>query len=482
MVESLEQEYGDGEFRSRAPWLPSTHRLAATHGETSPDAAVLSPTGWPRPWMVPGVCDPLPPDAKRFQWQGDEDHWVNGVITDAHLRSLMLDGDPLTTAMRVARPMSPTDKERSATRRLGCQVGAGDESACSCLCARYDPVLVVPLSLVDKIELNNDLRPTARKLLNEANVGASLRRGGLERGDIFLEAHEKRYPGLPLAHRVCFKVRREKLLWLEESAGIYLTDTVMEQVEKSEYEINVKMLPDLKKWIERYRSVKLTRRGEAARKQALDINQDLEALEEKRSASPGGSSFGAPKYLDPDVHAFKAVRDGPPRAIIVCRCGHAEVWHEKPPAFCGLCSPSGAASRVSTPSTAATATARLGDTASLLPPGPEHLTKTLVPSGTFPMVADRGKPRPPSRCRSEATISGGRLLLRKAGAASLQSAGGSAGSGGGRAASPGTPASAEPKKRNKERRSQTGTANVSATPSAPKGPPPSSKPSSPSRG
>jgi len=344
----------------------------------------------------------------------------------------MLNGDPETTAMRVARPMSPTDVARSASRRLSCQVGSGDESSCPCLCPGYDPVLVVPLSLVDKIELNNDVRPTANRLVSEANIGASLRRAGLERNDLILEAFEKQFRGLPPSHRIRFRVRNEKRLWLMESAGIYLAHSVEQQLEKSEFELNQKMLPDLKKWVERYRSVKLTRCGEAARKFAEDANHDADMLKASMQDSSGtGDASGAFGWRDPETAAAKAILSGPARPVILCRCGHAEVWHEKPlesnrPGS----SPHdvAVASRASTPKASAAALAAPPRTApplALRPPGPESLTRTLPPQGPlFPMVADKGRPRPPSRSRSEPSVSGGRLLLRKAGAASLRSNGG----------------------------------------------------------
>mmetsp|Transcript_63538 Transcript_63538/g.160313 ORF Transcript_63538/g.160313 Transcript_63538/m.160313 type:complete len:457 (+) Transcript_63538:102-1472(+) len=422
--QSEAQDFDRGEFRSRAPWLPSTHRLAATqegghhrlHREASP-CSVLSPSGWPRPPSIEGLFDPLPDDAKRFVWENDDGTWVNGTLADRYLRNLMLHGEPETTAMRVARPMSPTDIARSSARRGRCQVGHGSESACGCLCPGYDPVIAVPLSLVDKIELNNDVRPIANQIVSEANIGASLRRAGLERDDIVLEAFEKQYPRLPLCHRVRFRAREEKRLWLRESAGLYLADSVEEQVEKSEFELNVKMLPDLRKWLERYRSVKLTRLGDAARQFAKDCNLDAERLQDSMQDSPGRQdSSSGPKFIDPDVAVAKAYIAGPARPVMLCRCGHAEVFHEKPQDRLG--SPQGIVGQAKVSGTAGSLTMP-----AVLPPGPDSLMKTLPAQGpaVFSMIADKGKPQPPPRSRSEPSISGGRLLLRAAGQRAVDS-------------------------------------------------------------
>mmetsp|Transcript_83431 Transcript_83431/g.234610 ORF Transcript_83431/g.234610 Transcript_83431/m.234610 type:complete len:633 (+) Transcript_83431:104-2002(+) len=473
-------------FRAHAPWVPSTHSCSAMHGTGQAQAkwthglhdsvsrgAICQPSGWPAAHGVEGLFDQHPEGAKRFEVWDKEDgaNWVNGELADGYLRKLMLKGDPVTTAMKVARPQSPTDHSRNADRRLCCSVGHGPGDNNGCLCLMYDPSLTLPLTLADKIEINNDIRPTAMRIIEESNIGASLRRAGVERGDVELDYIEKpAIRDIPKSHRLRFRVRQERREWLQESAGYYLWKSVEEQLELTEYEINFRMLPDLKKWLDKFRAIKIQRLRDVARKFQEEVNGDAEWL---ASQTKGGTGESAqPKgWQDPEVAAMLAARLGPHKPLLLCRCGHAEVWHAKPPCFQDAIGPFGASmvfgsasgsrplslsaerhaatptsptrspgsrsspvSRSSPLSPVSLASSSMRSTgawagtgaypkvAPLRPLGPETLMKGLPVIEVFLMIADTGKPKPPTRVRSEPSISGGRLVL--AGASTLLSSSG----------------------------------------------------------
>lgn len=403
--------YLSQEYRPQAPWSPSTAagQLAATDTRFGgwrkevASGAVLQPNGWPAPYSIDGVFDPLPADAKRFIWESDDGIWVNGDLADGYLRKLMLKGSAPTTAMRIARPPSEAEAARALPRRCACQVNAGAiEQTSGCLCKRYDPMLVVPLSLIDKIELNNELRPTVKKLVAESNIGATLRRAGLERADIAMDVMFKRMANVQ-GHRIRFQVRQEKKMALLESGGESLAAGIEERLERAEFELNSKMLFDLKDWCDRYRSLKNTRRCENARRQVLEAAHDAVAgkgRQDDAEVDPG--------ELVPQIAAAhrSAALAGPYRCLMTCRCGHAEVWHEKP------------LTEASTPKQALSASA----SAPLLkPPGPATLMRDLpAQEPIFPMVAEPPVRRAPTRQMPEPSISGGKLLLQKAGVQALK--------------------------------------------------------------
>jgi len=267
-------------------------------------------------------------------------------------------------------------------RRLSCQMNISkSRTACNCMCEKYSPVLFVPFSVLDEIGLKNELRPVAEMLCAEANVGASLRRAGLQRGDLFFEAIEKWCPKMPKSHRVRFAIRPEKVSALLEEAGPQLMTDVSRTLERAEYEVNVKMLADLKRWLEKYRSIQARNR---------------------------------PKMRDEEASPPEPKHRGPAKISLCCSCGHAEMWHVKPVSeayAAGKEVVDAGASMESLPRRMATSTC-------LMQRVPINIAKRLPLQESFPMIAGAAKPQAPRRVHSDPMICSGSLWMT--GAATLE--------------------------------------------------------------
>lgn len=441
-----------GYYRRQCPWTSSTNRflsqpprnLATTVDKYAEDHGhlywgprseklnrTLAPTGWPAAHCIEGLFDPLPHEAetaaalataalaadkaevekkkkqhkaKSHVWEADDGYWVNGTIADAYLRKMKADGEPQTTAERMAASPTTGELERAMPRRGCCTVDCGSIAhSTGCMCPAFSPVLNVPLNLVDKIELNNDVRPTAKLLLAEANVGAALRRAGLSRGDIMLEAVYK--PQKPALHRVRFAVREDKRLALFESGGDACEAGVERRLERTEYEVNMVMLPHLKDWCNKYRYMKITRRNEKARQTALDELLDMEnggkgdGVDDTSDGDEEAQALKEAKKTEAHVkkHHNRVKATHPDRVLVICRCGHSEVWHQKPEAEQAAdCAAKQRAISSSVPA--------------LMAPGPDRLFKEIpAAEPRFEMMSEPPRRQPPARNLSEPCISGGKL-------------------------------------------------------------------------
>jgi len=371
------------EPQQRVPWIPSTSPLASASNRCLSGQVfnTMVPSGWPEAYAISGLFDPPPSDAPRFIWETDDSLWVHGALADGYLRKMMAKGSPYTQASRVASPMSPEEAGRCAVRRLSCQmnISKSKTTACNCMCEKYSPVLFVPFSILDEIEVKNQLRPAAALLCAEANIGASLRRAGLQRADLTFEAIEKQCAKMPKSHRIRFAIRPEKVSALLEEAGSRLMTDVSRTLERAEYEVNMKTLGDLKKWVDKYRSIKA--RG-------ITDTRDDEAPSSLEMKCPG---------LE--------------RTLLCCQCGHAEMWHLKP-----IDDVLERVHKDSVPPMAATQTlppsSRSGRPAAskcLVHRVPVNIANRMPLQESFPMITGAPKPRAPRRVHSDPMICSGSL-------------------------------------------------------------------------
>lgn len=317
-----------------------------------------------------------------FGWEKNHKVWVMGDICGNILQQMDDTGFGLRS--EGSSPLNRTISQGLARdfvrSRSYCQAPAWLNGGCKCECKQYDPQLVLPLSMINKLEIAMDVETAARSLLEQADNFLFTPATGFEEheplrsSDFIVHVEEiakpppevmrerrastaqggrrasmrpsvigvggpqsQSAPSGPSAaffdgmagHLVCFQLRSGK-----HNSG----KTRQERSENARNEVlvaevNEKLLPHLLRFCEEYRAVKVGQLVEARR-------------EEEGDRSPTGASkkaWIAPKCTRNSIWIEKPwfVREEeekkaathPDVAIerprMLCRCGHADLWHHR---------------------------------------------------------------------------------------------------------------------------------------------------------
>ncbi|CAE8619951.1 unnamed protein product [Polarella glacialis] len=265
-------------------------------------------------------------EKERFLWSADDDAHVMGPIGDALLRKLRARGYPATQSEDVQKhhemtlsPMSPTAWRRRSCKALGS------------VCQRHEPVICLPVSLMSNLELATDLKAAARSLLVEHGPEIV---PTIMSDDLFLDVEEPAPNGAPLfqdpgsVHIAAYRLRPQRQATEMDAAGTAGSQAAAARMSRLEYAANLRLLPLLSNWCDKYRSVKAVFAAEKARHEA-----EVFVLARMKRAEAMKRSLTLPIGSENDVKAAgaKASAEASSKvafAVEVCRCGYAEVWHE----------------------------------------------------------------------------------------------------------------------------------------------------------
>jgi len=263
--------------------------------------------------------------------------------------------------------------------RLECQSAGWMNGGDACSCDYYDPHLLLPLTSFSKIEMARDIQVAARQMLNECDIKDENNRA--VRGQDFVVVIEdlprpsnapgspkKRMPGMPYAGNdglptlggstLCCRMKRGQHLRSSvaeaDESGIVTRESLSKaRLSSTEYIANQILLPQLHKFCDQYRAVKLARTLDADRDEAEKRKkQPWKAKGRKidtlgRPGSPQAetglnrvsppspnvkspTNYATPPHLDQPADNAHSLADILERPHILCRCGHAELWHRRP--------------------------------------------------------------------------------------------------------------------------------------------------------
>lgn len=267
---------------------------------------------------------------EEFPWETNDDFWVAGRLTGGLLRKIQ--GAGLEPELPSPVPaFEPCESGfRPVPRRSGCEVRLTHQGR-PCLCAQYDPTLVVPVSLFDPLELSRDLLSTAWQYLEKDRDVLSPECEGLV--PMVLE----RPLDSTLSKDVClvsFRFKKERVTEILERFGHWHAKAGAAYLHSLEFQANSAILPKLVQWCEGYRSLKVVLAAERARAEAeaaADAIKYREALPEKAAVHGWTVKLAPlPRPESPGTVARRtsaAMAQSLKKAQLLCMCGHAEVWH-----------------------------------------------------------------------------------------------------------------------------------------------------------
>lgn len=294
-----------------------------------------------------------------------DDLWVHGGL-----------GNALLSKASPARPaessMSPWAVPRSHAF-TGMSVGSPDvtmhsvpwnqkcKASCRehpCFCQRFDPVLMLPMNLFGKLEISGELRGFAYQLAEQAGKLGVL---GVDASDLEVDVQETATPYAGPSHAVCFRVRRLRRHLVAEGARSaayrdaagHEAALAVARLDRAEFEANMRMLPELLQFCDQYRAVKTHKVDDAKWVAVRQFDEEMDREMRKTGIAQGMASLAtnpdqwhaASEDLESEVTrntlsstfggSMRSITAGfdskaPRRPLVVCRCGHAEVWHEKP--------------------------------------------------------------------------------------------------------------------------------------------------------
>lgn len=272
-----------------------------------------------------------------FGWERREDVWVMGALCESLIRKAAL--EPLD----LSATRCPVEKPDEGARRQRCQCRTSgrdrEGAALTCPCARYDPALMVPHSLLDRKEFARDCRGAARRALREAEWPQSVPEDLRE--EFVVDTLDTTSAGVSNmfcprggptpGHLLCFRIRPERrdalLSALRRGSRAYVAEVAA--LDRAEFEANSLLLPHLHQYCNELREVKAKM---LAHEEAEDASRD--AFYKDFSGWARDTGLTAFDVDDRQQLTETCGRLG--RARVLCRCGHADLWHEKPPARAGL--------------------------------------------------------------------------------------------------------------------------------------------------
>jgi len=226
-----------------------------------------------------------------------------------------------------------------------------------CLCRRFDPVLMLPKTLFGRLEISGELRGFAYQLAEQAGKLGAL---GMEASDLEVDVQETTTPVAGPSHAICFRVRKVRRHLVAEGARSaayrdaagHEAALALARLDRVEFEANMRMLPELLQFCDQYRAVKTHKVDEAKWAAVRQFDEEIDRAMRKTGIAEGMASLAtnpeqwreASEDLESEIarHTFSSSfgstrtitagfeKKAPRRPLVVCRCGHAEVWHEKP--------------------------------------------------------------------------------------------------------------------------------------------------------
>lgn len=271
-----------------------------------------------------------------FGWEGRDDVWVMGAICETLVRKAARHPVDLSvTRLPVEKPDEGARRQKCKCLLGGCDF---EGTPLSCHCTRYDPALFVPHSLFNRKELARDCRGAARQALRDAEWPASVPEDlreefvvdTLDTTSVGVSNTFRPRGGQTPGHLVCFRIRPERrdalLSELRRGSRAYVAEVAA--LDRAEFEANSLLLPHLSQYCNEFREVKAKM---LAQEEAEDASRD--AFYKDFSGWARDTGMAAFDVDDSEQLTETCSRLG--RARVLCRCGHADLWHEKPPAFAG---------------------------------------------------------------------------------------------------------------------------------------------------
>ncbi|CAJ1398040.1 unnamed protein product [Effrenium voratum] len=275
---------------------------------------------------------------QKFPWE-KEDMWVMGPIGDSLLKKLRAKGpEDFTLPAVPAPPMSPSSPSSpaaAASRRGKCKV-VGTR------CRQYDPIIFIPQSLMDGLEIANELRQVTKRLLEECASDKGNGRPEIIHGiapfDLVFELEEPVPNGSPVFSQPAkgglvgkFKIREER--WHQEMQKAASIKPVLKRLGSLQFLCNELLLPELLAWCDQFRAVKLRRCQELAfeKAEARELLGQRRRNGQKRNTAQQDQQLmekAALRAKKLGALAAKAVDETIDVAKEVCKCGYQEVWHE----------------------------------------------------------------------------------------------------------------------------------------------------------
>lgn len=342
----------------------------------------------------------------KFAWDGKESYWVMGALTSNVLKDMM-DSDPIPVRSSPSTiPRSVETRHIATSRRRRCGFKEG------CICRRLDPMVFLPEALLDDIEFTSVLLPMATNILDTCE--------GLAPEDahqLMLHTEESgpsasKFREMAAGRMVYYMVRPEHRAAAVEEAGRFREASAMARLDAFQYDANMVLLPELLKFSAEYRAVKLALFAESSR-------EDNELRDRVYAGGTPSPALVALMHERGEGKTYPSAselvaKEAQSLPKLLCRCGHAEVWHEKPDDLMQSLKESslrqpGLSFRTCAEGPAAAA-------AEVASPPRSEVPARRTPSPELPvaigMSGDAGR-------RAEATLRGGRLVLQGAAASML---------------------------------------------------------------
>mmetsp|Transcript_107424 Transcript_107424/g.213284 ORF Transcript_107424/g.213284 Transcript_107424/m.213284 type:complete len:384 (-) Transcript_107424:13-1164(-) len=299
-------------------------------------------------------------------WDKEEtdDLWVHGALGNALLSKASpkhhAEGSPSSWAVPTSHASVGTSMEHldASTHTIPwhqkCKASSKEHQ---CFCRRFDPVLMLPLTLFGRLEISSELRSFAYQLAELAGKTGAL---GMEASDLEVDVQETTTPVAGPSHAICFRVRKLRRHLVAEGArsGAYRDAAgheaalALARLDRAEFEANMRMLPELLQFCNQYRAVKTHNVDEAKWAAVRRFDAEIDREMRKTGIAEGMASLAtnpeqwraASEDLESELtrHTFSSTfgctqtitagfeKRAPRRPLIVCRCGHAEMWHERP--------------------------------------------------------------------------------------------------------------------------------------------------------
>ena len=287
----------------------------------------------------------------KFPWETNDGMFVMGPIGDMLLKKLKekdttptADPRSYSTKSFCSTPASPS----TAHRRGKCKV-VGSR------CKRFNPRLFIPLTLMDGLEIANELKFAANKLLEEAAdevpygieetaQGEALGRReilpGIAPHDLAFELEEPIPNGAPVFSKpgriARFRIKEERWNREIQTAGTESVKGVLKRLSASEFACNSQLLAELREWCDGYRAIKAKRMAQKAYQLAEDRELALQRRARSAKRSPDQPELVERGQLRAKKLGELAAKDAEQQidaALEICNCGYQELWHEGPMSF-----------------------------------------------------------------------------------------------------------------------------------------------------
>ena len=276
---------------------------------------------------------------EKFAWECDDGMWVMGPIGDMLLKKVRGDVQvqmpPSSPSAWSTAPSSPSSPSR---RRGKCTVQGSR-------CRQYDPILFVPESLMDDLEVATDLKQAAKRLIEDAVVETPEGRPellpGLPPHDVYFEIYEPIPNGAPTfaadkgGGRACrFRVREER--WHRDIQGGNMKAAI-KRLANLQFMCNEMLIPELLQWCDGYKAVK----GKRLAEKAAQLAEDTELAKQRHMRSVERCRNPAQYREQPELVergrlrakklgelAGKEAEGAMENAVHICKCGYHQIWHQ----------------------------------------------------------------------------------------------------------------------------------------------------------